>query len=217
MACATWSSAVWATRMHGLALTMGFLQRVAAARWHPAYAAESMGRHASAIPLYEEVVDLSRACGDRRKEALALLRLSTSHLASGRASEARQFMTLSQALHQTLDDPIEACITAGHVARCELALGQLEASLSTVNGLLERLSTDGRPVHETIEPRWACQQVLQALGDARAAAPVLEQFFADVQASAAEMTDAADRPRLIQALPDYRGIVAAHGRRPLTG
>ena len=151
------SSAVWATRMHGLALTMGFLQRVAAARWHPAYAAESMGRHASAIPLYEEVVDLSRACGDRRKEALALQCLSTSHLASGRASEARQFMTLSQALHQTLDDPIEACITAGHVARCELALGQLEAALSTVNGLPERLSTDGRPVHETIEPRWACQ------------------------------------------------------------
>jgi len=204
------SSAVWATRLHELALTVGAVPLVAAARWHQAYAAESMGRYAAATPLYEEAVDLSRAAGNRRKEALALQRLGTSHLALGSAAEARQFVALSQALHQTLDDWLEACITAGHAARCELALGQDEAALSTVNGLLVLLSTEGRPAHETIEPRWACQQVLQALGDARAAA-MLEQLFADVQASAAEMTDAADRPRLIQALPDYRAIVAAYG------
>jgi hypothetical protein len=38
---------------------------------------------------------------------------------------------------------------------------------------------------------------------------MLEQLFADVQASAVEMTDAADRGRLIQASPVYRDIVAA--------
>ena len=209
------SSAVWATRMHELALTVGALPLVAAARWHQAYAADSMGRYAEATPLYEEAADLSRTCGNRRKEAGALQRLGVSHLALSRAAEAQQFLALSQALHQTLEDRLEACITAGHAARCELALGQHEAALSTVNGLLDRLSTDGRPAYETIEPRWACQQVLQALGDARAAA-MLEQLFADVQASAAEMTDAADRPRLIQALPDYRAIVATHQRPPLT-
>jgi len=46
---------------------------------------------------------------------------------------------------------------------------------------------------------------------------MLGQPFADVQATAAEMTDAADRPRLIQALPGYFGIVAAHARRGKTG
>jgi len=42
---------------------------------------------------------------------------------------------------------------------------------------------------------------------------MLGQHFADVQASDAEMTEAADRPRLIQALPGYFGIVSAHARR----
>jgi hypothetical protein len=91
-------------------------------------------------------------------------------------------------------------------------LGLHDAALSTVSGLLERLATGERPTHETIEPRWVCQHVLQALRDARAG-PMLEQLFADVQASAAEMTDAADRDRLIQASPVYRDIVAAHARR----
>jgi Mg/Co/Ni transporter MgtE len=56
--------------------------------------------------------------------------------------------------------------------------------------------------------RWRCQQVLAALGDARAAA-LLQQLQADVQARALELTDAADRDRLIQARPDFRAIVSA--------
>ena len=60
--------------------------------------------------------------------------------------------------------------------------------------------------------RWDCQQVLDAVGDARAAV-LLEQLHADVQARAIELTDAADRERLIQALPVFRDIVAAHRRR----
>ena len=62
----------------------------------------------------------------------------------------------------------------------------------------------------------ALRAAIAALGsDAWAA--MLGQPFADVQATAAEMTDAADRPRLIQALPGYFGIVAAHARRGKTG
>ncbi|MBC7732342.1 MAG: hypothetical protein H7306_10630, partial [Bacteriovorax sp.] len=36
---------------------------------------------------------------------------------------------------------------------------------------------------------------------------------ADVQATAAERTDAADRERLIQTIPDFRDIVAAWAQR----
>ena len=50
--------------------------------------------------------------------------------------------------------------------------------------------------------------MLDAVGDA-AAAPLLEQLFADVQARAAELTDAGDRERLAHALPVFRGIAAA--------
>jgi tetratricopeptide (TPR) repeat protein len=210
--CLWESSAAWATRMHDMAHTVGSVPRMAGALWHRAYAAESMGQHAESIPMYEQVVALSRSCGDRRKEAVALQRLGVSHRALGHSTDAWHCLSQSQTLHQTLDDALEACITTGHAAWCQLDLGLHDAALSTVSGLLERLATDERPAHETIEPRWVCQHVLQALRDARAG-PMLEQLFADVQASAAEMTDAADRDRLIQASPVYRDIVAAHARR----
>jgi len=206
--CLWETSAAWAVRMRDLAHTVGAVPRTAAALWHQAYATDSMGRHAESIPLYEKVVALSRSCGDRRKEAVALQRVGIVHRTLGHAPDAWQCLSLSQTLHQSLDDALEACITTGYVAWCELDLGRPDAALSTVDGLLERLAGDERPAHETIEPRWACQHVLQALGDARAA-PMLEQLFADVQASAAEMTDATDRGRLIQASPVYRDIVAA--------
>lgn len=82
-----------------------------------------------------------------------------------------------------------------------------------VTSLLERLNSvlAPAPAHTTIMLRWNCQQVLDALGDARAT-PLLDQLHADVQARAAEMTDLADRDRLIQATPTFRAIVAAHGR-----
>ena len=57
--------------------------------------------------------------------------------------------------------------------------------------------------------RW---QALAAVGDPRAA-PMLAQLFSDVHVRATELTDASDRDRLIQALPVFRGIVAAQGAR----
>jgi tetratricopeptide (TPR) repeat protein len=210
--CLWESSAAWATRMYDLAHTIGSVPRMADALWHLAYAEESMGRHAESIPMYEKVVAFCRSFGDRRKEAIALQRLGVVHRTLGRATDAWQYLSQSQALHQTIDDALEACITTGYAAWCELDLGRHDAALSTVDGLLARMATDARPAHEDIEPRWACQQVLQALGDARAA-PMLEQLFADVQASAVEMTDATDRERLIQASPVYRDIVASFALR----
>ena len=49
------------------------------------------------------------------------------------------------------------------------------------------------------------------MGDMRAV-PLLEALNADVQARAAELTDAADRERLIQAPPAFRDISAAKRR-----
>jgi hypothetical protein len=95
-----------------------------------------------------------------------------------------------------------------------LQSGQPAAALSKVNALLEQLrgGLADRPVNETIGLRWPCQRVLDALGDERAAA-LLERLHADVLATAAERTDATDRDRLIQAIPEFRDIVAAYGRR----
>jgi hypothetical protein len=68
------------------------------------------------------------------------------------------------------------------------------------------------PASATILLRWTCQQVLDELGDRRTE-PVLARLHADIQRRAAELTDAADRDRLIQAIPTFRAIVAAYERR----
>src|SRR6185369_208090 len=120
---------------------------------------------------------------------------------------AKRWHAQAQALCEALDDPLGACEAAAYGALCEARLGEPDAARSTVDRLLARLAGEfaERPAHETIRLRWACQQALDTVGDARSA-PLLEQLCADVQARAAELTHAADRERLIAALPDFRGI-----------
>ena len=71
------------------------------------------------------------------------------------------------------------------------------------------------PAIETLATRWTCQTVLETLGGehAQRAGLLLEQLYTDVQARATAVTDADDRDRLIQAIPDFRDIVAAYRRR----
>ena len=77
----------------------------------------------------------------------------------------------AQELHRALGEPAAAGDTAALAALCELRLGRPEQALSVVNRLLEGLQDDlaERPGFETIDMRWSCQQVLDALGAARAA------------------------------------------------
>ena len=100
------------------------------------------------------------------------------------------------------------------LALCQLDLGQADEALVLVDSVLGRLDSElaATPAYKTIELRWPCQQVLDRLGDARAM-PLLDRLHADVLARTAELTEPADRDRLVQALPVFRGIVAAC-RRP---
>ena len=204
----------WGERMHVLGQSVGARSNVADAQRHLALAAASLDDPATAIRWYEQALVNDRSNGDRLNEAQSLLGLGVSQLERGDARAALAHHTQAQALYQTPDESLQECQAAAHVALCESRLGQFDAALSTVNRVLERLSGElaGRPAHETIELRWTCHQVLVALGDARAG-PMLERLHADVQARATEVTAAADRERLIQAIPTFRAIVAAHGRR----
>ena len=93
----------------------------------------------------------------------------------------------------------------------------VRAALDRLNAVLDRLQRElaDCPANETIALRWHSHQVLAALGGehAQRAGPLLEQLHADVQARATAVTDAADRERLIQAIPTFRAIVAAYARR----
>jgi hypothetical protein len=108
----------------------------------------------------------------------------------------------------------EACELEAYAAHCEFLLGRPDAAQSAMDSLLVRMDRDlaGIPSYETVGVRWACQQVLAALGDGRAE-PMLDQLHADIQARATVLTEAADRERLIQDVPAFRVIVAAQRRR----
>jgi len=207
-------AADWAERMLALARSIGALPRVAHAMMLLGRTAAARNDHGAALRWLEEALAPARSVGDRLAEARALARQGMSHLELGDAAAALQHLEQAQELHQALGNHHATCDAAALAALCEIRLGRPEHALPAVNRLLERAQGEvaERPGFETIDLRWYCQQVLAALGDARAA-PVLEQLFADVHARAAMLTDASDRERLIHALPIFRAIVAAYQQR----
>ncbi len=207
-------TAVWAVRMLALADSIGLRRDVAGAQRLLAEAAAALGDTAVAIGWYEQSLVIYRATAGRHQEAATLRRLTALHLQQGDAQLALKCCAQAQTLHQALDEPLEACNAAAYAALCEIRLRQREAALPSLNQTLARLNSElaDCPPAELIPVRWTCHQVLQALGDERAM-PLLEQLHADVLATAAERTDAADRDRLIQAIPTFRDIVAAYERR----
>ena len=204
----------WAGRMRALAESIGAVPRIAHADSHLALAAEALDDHATAMQRHQLNLATTRVNGDRTHEAAATLRTGVLHVQRGDAAAALPWLDQAQTLYQALDDATGECVAAAHAAVCQTQLGQTAEARLAVDRLLQRLDGDlaQRPAHETLELRWTCQQLLEAMADGRAA-PMLEQLLIDVQARATELTDATDRDRLIQALPIFRNVVAAQARR----
>ena len=204
----------WGQRMLDLANSIGAVPQRANAQHHLALAAQCQGDVATTLLRSEQALASARAIGNRRVELATMQMLGEIHASSGDTVTARQWLVQAQALSHELQDPVGQCRAAAREAACDLMMERPETVLSTVVSLLDRQGTDlaGCAAHETIGLRWTCQQVFDALGDARGA-PLLDQLFIDVQARATAISDADDRDRLIQAIPDFRDIVAAYQRR----
>jgi len=185
-----------------------------------ARAAETLGDTATAIQWREQSLFVHRAIVYRRGEAIELSHLARLHLAQGDAQKALDCCNQSMNLHQALDEKLEACDLDAIAALCAVRQGRPADALARVNATLSRLQQDlaDCPSIETLSTRWTCHHVLEALSQehAQRAEPLLDQLFADLQARATVVTDAADRDRLIQAIPAYRAIVAAYRRRDAT-
>ncbi len=208
----------WSARLLTVARSMGATGVIGVALYSLGEAAESLGDTAAAIRWYTQALPACRAAENTRKVALLLFGLGRAHGSAGDAGTALQWHTQAQDVFQGLEPSVNADDNLACAALCQTRLGQTAAALSTVNGVLDRLAGERaqEDADQTITLRWSCHQVLEALGDARAA-PLLEQLYADVQARADALADASDRERLIQALPVFRAIVAAHGRRGMAG
>ncbi len=209
--------ATWGERTRTLAQAIGSPQNFASGQMRLAFAAAALGDAAAAIRWHEQNLVIHRAIGNRRMEAITLRCLGNLHLDQDDAQAALQCGLQAQALFPSLEEPLDACSVASTLALCAVHLGQPDLASARLNATLDQQqhALADWPASETIALRWRCHQVMVALHDPRAG-PLLDQLFADVQAHATLITDAADRPRLIQALPNYRAIVAAHQRPPLT-
>ncbi len=202
--------AEWGRRMLDLADSIGAVPHRASAQHHLAVAAHGLGDQATTLLRGEQALASARAVGDRRIESATMQVLGERHASSGDTVIALKWFAQVQALCRDLQNLVEESQAAACAAVCDLRLGRRESALSKVGSLLDLLGTDpaGRAAHETIRSRWACLQVLAALEDPRAGS-MLQQLHTDVQARAAALTDAADCERLIQAVPEFRDIVAA--------
>ena len=208
----------WGERMGALAEAMGSPSGISASQQKRAEAAEGRGEFTEAIGLHEKSLPANQRIGNRVLVAHTCCRLAGLHLARGDAQAGLHWCEQSEQTYRLLSEPLESCKVSALRALCELRLGRADAARSSLERTLAQLHSElGHcAARETVIARWTCQQVMQGLGDERAA-PALEQLFADVQACAAESTDAADRERLIQALPVFRDIVAAYARRAPPG
>jgi class 3 adenylate cyclase/tetratricopeptide (TPR) repeat protein len=206
-----WDESIgWAERMHELAQSSGARPRLAHALHHRAVARQALGKHAEAMDLFRQVVAIAHANGDRRVEGPSLQSLGISMFELGDAGAALQLHTQAHEIFEAMQDPLDACTSAAHQALCQTRLGQTDAALLRVNPLLDRLGSEFATCafKDTLDLRWSCQRVLAAAGDARAAT-LLAELVADAHAHTARRTHAADRARLMQALPTLRGILAA--------
>jgi predicted ATPase/class 3 adenylate cyclase len=206
----------WAQRMRVVAQACGDQPRLGSALCLLGLAASGRNDLAAAQGWIEQSLAISRASGDRRLAARCMRSLGEVHLARGDAGTALQWFAQARAAHEALGRSFRASEVAALAALCKARLGELHEALPEVDKVLAELGPEAYDGSPPVKLHWACVQVLDAVGDERAA-PMLEQLHADVQAHAAKLTDASDRERLIQALPDFRGVVAAFSRRGLPG
>jgi tetratricopeptide (TPR) repeat protein len=211
-------AAAWAGRIHTLAETAGWRQMVGKAFAILGRAAAAQDDHAAALRWHEQALEVSRAVGDRYFEGYLLLCLGQSSLGRGDAAAALRWFALSRTAFETIGMAYKVVECGAYLALCHTRRGDTGPALPEVAQVMAYL--DANPNDDPgahIDARWSCQQVLAAAGDVRAAS-MLESLVADIHtcadelAAAAGTTDAAERERMIQAIPVFRAIMAAHAR-----
>ncbi|WP_425260867.1 ATP-binding protein [Rubrivivax sp. RP6-9] len=201
----------WGGRMRTLAHAMGDQRDLVAAQLNLGMAHAGLGEIEAALDWYTQALAIAGPIHARRHEGALLQRVGGLHRERGDPHAAQQWHTRALAVYESLGDLHAVSRATAAIALCDALLDRHVPALTAVDTLLARLggALASLPAHETIDLRWTCCQVLAVAADARAV-PLLQRLASDVRDRAAVVTGAADRERLIQAHPLYRGIVAAH-------
>ena len=205
-----------AERMRALAVEMARQPPEAHALQALAEAAHARGDGPTAATWCAQSLALFRQVEQPREQAKLMRLQATLQLERGDIAEALDTLLATQSLHARLDEAmaVESGSTDALVAWCRLQLGQTDEARRDADAVLAVFGIEGRghPPHDTLELRWRCLQVLDALDDARAPA-LLDRLHHDVLERAAMLGEGDERKRVIDALPIFREVVAAHARR----
>jgi hypothetical protein len=143
-------------------------------------------------------------------ESVTLCMLGWLAFDRGDPQVALDFSRQAQASYEHPTETVQACEATSLAALCLARVGEADAARQAVEAVVASLQGPLQSIGRAaaIDSRWTCYLALTALGDP-GAGTWLGPLRADVHAHVAMLTDEADRPRLIQALPLYRAIEAA--------
>jgi len=171
------------------------------------------GDDALALARARSALDIAVEIQDRRIEVGALCCLGNAEFALGRYAAAAAAFDSARAVALALSDQATACEAAAGLARVALAQGDVAVALQHVETVLAHLAGGGSlDATESSLIRLTCYQVLQHVGDARAA-EVLADAHAQIQARAANITDTTLRNSFLNNIPSHRAIVSAWAAR----
>ena len=176
------------------------------------------GDIAAALVWADEAFELARQIEERTIMARSFLLRADASEAAGDVSAALAAFEEARTRFEAIDKaPYVAISTAQIAEHCWLA-GDLPRARAEVNRVLLALaggvSLDG--TGEEMRVRHLCVKVLQATGDARAT-PQLEALYADLQATAARISDAATRLAFLENVAAHREIDAAWAAQAAPG
>ncbi len=173
-----------------------------------------IGNPAAARQCAEAALALSQAMQDRVSEAVCALALAGAELTLGNLAAAQSGFEHALALCVELKSPIRLDAQAG-LARLALARDTPHEAASLVEELLahfaQQRNFDGTVSAQLIH--MTCVRVLERLADPRAA-PVLRDAYAEIQAQAARISDAALRETFLRNIPVNRDIEGAWQQLP---
>ncbi len=167
------------------------------------------GDAATALAHAQSALEIAVAVQSPESETSALCTLGDVQLALDHHAAAAVAYERAQAVALAIDDPMQYDAAAG-LARVALAQGDVTRALAPVENLLAHLAGGGT-LEGTQAPRLielTCYQVLASAGDPRAA-KLLAGAYAEIQARAASIADAALRHSYLNEIPEHREIVAA--------
>lgn len=159
----------------------------------------------------ESALALARELGNPEYEAFSLLALAGAHDLQGEPEAALRACEASGALLRQLGQPHLALEPLAHQAALLRSLGRLDAAREAIEPVLQALAERGHfdGCERPLRMRLQCIEVLQALGDPRAA-PTLSAALVSLSEQQARLPEAL-RPAFMQGHPQHQRLQALAG------